>query len=373
MIPTIHQLWTRASNHPIATGMVVLLIALLVFAMLPITLSWNVSVPCRVIPGREWMLVRNGTGGVLAVVNDFVQGSVQEYTIVNVVRGDAFRFDLSSSFSPGDVVRAGDTVVTIHSYELVRELHRLSGELAVARASLDAVQSGEKESIEEEAQRVLLLARERERMLGLIAVRQDSLHRRNFVSLEVYELARSEAAVASMEAGTAEARLQVVRTGAKPEQIRLIRSQIAEREAEIGALKDQLATMTMVAPFAGVFFSSPGTDTLCAVEDTSRAILIQIPMRYLGSVAPGQSVTLRAPRMPAALAGMVRRVDPRVRFSVGAQVVQATAVLTSDVSTLPTGAVVPGSIEIARVSPLGFLRLWFDDLFAEFVDGAPGI
>ena len=263
--------------------------------------------------------------------------------------------------------------MTIHSYEVVRELHRLSGELAVARASLDAVQSGEKESIEEEAQRVLLLARERERMLGLIAVRQDSLYRRNFVSLEVYELARSEAAVASMEAGIAEARLQVVRTGAKPEQIRLIRSQIAEREAEIGALKDQLATMTMVSPFAGVFSSSPGTDTLCAVEETSRAILIQIPMRYLGSIAPGQSVTLRAPRMPAAMAGIIRRVDPRVRISVGAQVVQATAVLTGNASTLPAGAVVSGSVELARVSPLEYLRLWFDDLFAEFLDGTPGI
>jgi hypothetical protein len=351
----------------------IILVLLSLFLMLPVSLSWTIRVPCKVLPAHEWLLVKSEQGGVLATSSDYLQGSAENYSVMSVVRGDAFRFDLVSSLKPGDPVSAGDTIVRIYSHELARELYRLSGELAVAKASLVMVKSGEKEPIAQEAERALSLAKERAGLQNLIFGRQDSLYRKNLISPEVFELARSAAQTSAIEVAIAEARLQTVRTGVKPEQIRVIESQISGLEAQIRVLSKQVAALTLVSPFSGVFQSSPGTDTLCTVEDTARVILMPVPVKHMGHVAPGQWVKLWVPRHTESYGGKVLRLDQRVRIVNGAQVIMVTASLHGSIKVLPSNLIVSGSIETDRLSPVQYLTYWISDIISELVDGTSGI
>ena len=373
MAPPLQILMAPLKTRTGRLAFVVTSAAAAAFMLALITVPVTVDVFCQIMPAREWLLVRNTSGGVMATVNDHAEGLIHEYAVVNVIRGDAFTFDLSSSYSPGDSLRAGDTLVTVHSFELTRTLHALSGDLAVARASLEALQTGEKQSIEEEAERELTLARERAKMLDLVAIRQDSLYRRRFVSQEQYELARSEAAAGAIGVSIAQARLDAVRTGAKPEQLRLIRSHIDELEAEIAVVKEQLATMTMIAPFAGVLRTWTGSDTLCSVESGSQVALIYVPLKDFHSVAPGRLVEIRTPSGGALLTGTVSRVDPRARMMWGTQVAFATAAVTGGTSVTPSGTLTTGSIEIERLSLLMYVQRWLNDFVVDLVHAAPGV
>ncbi|MDZ7288375.1 MAG: hypothetical protein ONB44_00390 [candidate division KSB1 bacterium] len=340
----------------------VAVIALSLFLMLPISLNWTIPVPCKILPAREWLLMKNEEGGVLATFSDYMQGSVDNYSVMSVIRGDAFQFDLTSALKPGDLVGAGDTVVKIYSHELARQLSRLSGELAVAKASLAVMKSGEKQAITQEAERNLVLAREKAETQNLIFQRQDSLYRRNLISREAFDLARSAAQMSAIEVAIAEARLQTVRTGAKPEEIRMIESQIEGLESEISALSNQMGNLTLVSPFLGIFQSSPGTDTLCVVEDTARVVLMPVPTKYLGQVAPGQSVKLRVPSHTEWFVGTVLRLEKRVRIINGVQVMMATATLNGG-RALPSNLIVMGAIETGRLSPVQYLIRWISELF----------
>lgn len=346
---------------------------LIVFLLLPIPLSRTIEIAGKILPAREWLLVKNQEGGVVTVFSDYRQGRVESYSVVSIIRGDAFQFALHPSFKRHDLVAAGDTVGSITSHELEREVYRLSGGLAVARRTLAVVRTGEKEPVTREAERSLALAKERSKLQESLFLRQDSLYKKNLIAVEAYEMARSAARLSTVEVAVAEARLQTVTTGSKPEQISMIESQIAGLEKELGALTQKMGALTIVSPFAGTLLSSAGTDTLCTIEDTARVVLLAIPVEYLTRVVPGQPVTMRVARQGGVCNGIVARVDPRVRIIAGRQVVMGTATLAHSTTALPSRLVVAGWIETDRVSPARYVQYWISDFMSEVMGGTAGI
>jgi hypothetical protein len=341
--------------------------------ILPITVGRTISVPGKVLPAREWLLAKAQAGSVTATLRDHLQGTVESYTVVSVLRGDAFGFNLFSTHKPGDIIGVGDTIVSIRSHELLREYHRISGELAVARANLAVMATGEKEPVTREAERSVRLARENANLQKILLQRQDSLYRRSLASREEYDLAASAAEQATIEVAIAEARLQTVRTGSKPELIRMVQSQISASEQELQAVGEQLGALTLVSPIAGVLFASTGADTLCTIYDTASVALIAVPAEYADRVAPGQQVTFRAPARPETYTGNVVAVNRQVRTLLARQSVLATATLDGSARRLPTNLVMAGVIETERVSLARHLQYWAADAWNEVVGVATGI
>ncbi len=351
----------------------VAVVLFVVFLVLPISMSRTIEIAGKILPAREWLLVKDQEGGVVTVFGDYLHGRVESYSVVSIIRGDAFQFAWHPSLTHHDLVTEGDTLGRITSHELDRELYRLSGELEVAECTLAIVRSGEKAPIAREAERSLALARERSEIQASLFKRQDSLYKRNLIAVESYELARSAARLSDVEVAVAEARLLTVTTGSKPEQISMIESRIAGLEKELRALTDHMGSFTIVSPFAGVLFSSAGTDTLCTVEDTARVVLLPVPVEYLTRVAPGQLVTMHMVRHADICSGIVVRVDPRIRTIAGRQVVMATATLNQTAMALPSRLVVAGWIETDRVSPARYVQYWISDFVNEVIGGATGI
>ena len=344
-----------------------------VLLILPVTVGRTITVSAKVLPAKEWLLAKNQAGSVTATLRDHLQGTVESYTVVSVLRGDAFGFNLFSSRRPGDVVGVGDTIVSIRSHELVREYYRISGELAVARANLAVMATGEKEPVTREAERSVRLARESANLQTILLQRQDSLYRRALASREDYDLASSAAQQAAIEVAIAEARLQTVRTGSKPELIRMVQSQIAAAEQELQAIREQISALTLVSPIAGVLFSSMGADTLCAIYDTASVVLIALPVEYADRVAPGQPVTFRAPHRPEIYTGTVVTVNRQVRTLLARQAILVTATLNGSAHRLPANLVMAGAIETERVSLARYLQYWASDAWNEVVGATTGI
>ncbi len=347
--------------------------AAVVLLLLPVTVGRTVAISGRVLPAKEWLLVKNQAGNLLAVSCDHLHGTVDSYTVVSVLRGDAFGFTMHASRRPGDSINAGDTIVTIRSHELIRESQRLAGELDVARANLSVMTTGEKAAVTREAERSVNLARENANLQSILLQRQDSLYRRNLASREEYDLASNAARQAAIEVGIAEARLQTVRTGSKPELIRMMQSQIAALEQELNALEQQLESLTLVSPISGVLFSASGLDTLCTVQDTSRVVLIAVPVEYLHRIAPGQQIGLRVPRIAGSFYGRVVTVNPQVRNLLGRQSVTATATLEGLDRQLPTNLIMVGAIETERVSIGQYIGYWLSDAWEDLVGVTTGV
>ena len=347
--------------------------ALIVLLVLPFTVGRTVTVSGKVLPAREWLLTKNQAGNVMATLRDHLQGTVESYTVVSVLRGDAFGFNLFASRKPGDAIGIGDTIVSIRSHELVREYNQVAGRLAVAKANLAVMSTGEKEPVTREAERTLRLARENANLQSILLQRQDSLYRRALASREEYDLAASAAEQAALEVAIAEARLQAVRTGSKPELVRMVESQIAAYEQELQALREQINALTLVSPIEGILFSSNSADTLCAVYDTTNVLLIGLPVEYVDRVAPGQPVTFRPPRRPETYSGCVVSVNQQVRALLGRQAVAATATLNAPAHHLPSGLIMAGVIETERVSIGRFVLYWIRDAWNEVASVATGI
>jgi hypothetical protein len=361
----IPRKWAYPALAVVAVGIALLL--------LPVTIGRTISISAKVLPAREWLLVKNQAGSLMAVLRDHLQGTVESYTVISVLRGDAFGFSLYASRKPGDFILIGDTIVSIRSHELIREYQSLSGELAVARANLAVMMTGEKETITREEERSVSLARENAKLQNTLLQRQDSLYRHNLASREEYDLAYSAAQQAEIEVAIAEARLQTVRTGSKPELIRMVQSEIAALERELQALHSQIGALTLVSPIAGVLFASTGADTLCSIQDSARVVLIAVPVEYVDRVVQGQAVTLRAPYRPESYGGTVVSVNRQVRTLLARQAVLATATLNGSAHRLPANLVMAGAIETERVSLARYIQYWAEDAWKEVVGATSGV
>jgi hypothetical protein len=350
-----------------------LLTIAVLLALLPIQLPRTLTVAGRVLPAKEWLIVKNEEGGILAQFNDYQAGSTQNYSVLSIIRGDAFQFSLRAPREPGGFIQVGDTIVQASSQQLERDLDRLSGELAVARANLAMIMTGDKTSLVQGAERSLALARERATLQRSLFQRWDSLYQKQLASREEFEHAQSSLNASDLEVAIAESHLEASRSGSKPEHVRMIRAEIAACESQIRALSAQRKNLTLVSPLNGVFVASIGVNTLCTIEDTARIAELQVPVRYMERLAPGEQVLLRSIEYPEEIRGAIAHVDRRVRVVNGVQSIAAVARLERTAMPIPSHITLLGSIETDRVSVLRYCQLWLQELFAEIVYGATGV
>jgi hypothetical protein len=343
------------------------LLLVCIISLLTVSINRTVDTLGRILPAREWVLARTNDGGVYATYCDHLRSSVESYAVLSIVRGDAFQLTFDRSLQPDSSVLEGDTLVHVFSHELMRQFHRLSGELAVSRSNLAVMLSGEKAPVIAEAERALVLAKEESELQTALFERQDSLYRKNLVSREIYELARSSARVASLNASIADARLQTVMTGVKPEQVDMVRSQIMAFEGELRVLARQVGALTVLAPFGGRISSSSGEDTLCVLEDTAKVVDLAIPIQYHERLKQGLPVTLWCPHWPAPIDATVVRVDTHVHIVNARQFLMVTAQLHGSTAILPSNLIVSGSVETDRVSLARYLQFWISDLVREIL------
>lgn len=332
----------------------------LILVFVPVRIPHTVSVYGRLLPGREWVLVRSDNGLLTSVLRSNSSGAVEEYSVTQPERGDAMQFVLSPGVVNGRSVHKGDTIGWITSPELVQQLAALEGALDVARAGLASARSGDKPAVVEQARGTLAQARAAYDEQDHLHVRQTELHQRNILSDEAFELSRDRLAVLRSAVTVAEAQLAAVTSGLKTEDIAQNQSQVRALESEIEAVRARMNRFTHLAPLSGMLRNPHALDTLLAVQDEdTQVFLLLMHVRDCGQLKEGMEIRFDIPRTSLSGTAILRRIDRTVQYMEGEPVCIVTAEVRGDAKTLRPGLIARCAVDCPPFSLGEYLSfLW---------------
>lgn len=336
------------------------LVIALVLIFVPVRIPHTVSAYGRLLPSREWVLVRTDNGQLVSVLRSNSSGAVEQYSITQPERGDAMQFVLAPSVITGSKVRKGDTIGWVTSPELVQQLAALQGARDVAHAGLASARSGDKPAVVAQALGALAQARASYAEQEHLHARQAELHQRKILSDEEYELSRDRLAVLRSAVAVAEAQLASVTSGLKDEDVRQSATQVAALEREIEAVRARMNRFTHVAPLSGMLRNPHAVDTLLAVQDEeTQVFLLPMHVRDCAQLKEGKEIRFDIPRTSLSGTALVRRIDRTVQYVQGEPVCIVTAEVRGDTRALRPGLIARCVVDCPPLTLGEYLRyLW---------------
>lgn len=324
---------------------------------LPIDIPYTVSTVGKVLPAAEWMLVRDDEGSIGTRLQDHREGTLRSANIHKFDRGDAVRYHMNPAMRARARVSAGDTVLQIHSNETARQFAVATGEMAAAQSAVSLYASGEKDALVAREEQSLARALELVEQQGRTLERLRALRERELVSEQELEIAASQLEIFQAEADMARADLNVVRTGAKPEQLHLARAETQARRLEMEALAERLTMQTIRSPISGVAVRSFGSDTLLTIRDTSTAIVVMpIAWRDVGTLKLNQTVRMELDQSAREITGRIIEIGDSVERLGTEQVVLVTALIGEMPEEILAGGVIRCRIETDPVRLFEYVR-----------------
>lgn len=278
---------------------IIVLLGFLFFA--PITIPYTLELTGRVVPSQEWVLTQGPDGQIQTRATNHLHGAVTAWSVAEVERGDAVALEWAPGLWDQTTVAKGDTVVTLRASRRTVEEARLEGALAVAQATVRALESGEREAVIEEARQQTFQAIAERDQQQRIVNRLRTLREQSLIAEEEVEVAENVLEVLMLRVQETEARIEALQVGATVEQIAVGQAQVRAVERELTALRIRLARDHITAPFGGRMLRSFASDTLLHVADTmAHAVLLPVPLSMLAEVTIGRTVTVEGLGLPEA-------------------------------------------------------------------------
>ena len=178
------------------------------------------------------------------------QGTIEvdETDVIPTVRGRIIRIQVAE----GDLVKAGDTLVTLESSTLPDDLAERRARVARAEAELRDLALGSRPEELARAEAVLRSAVAEDLRAARDLDRMEELGAADAVSQQEVDLARAEAAEARGRKDAAEQSLELLRAGATRDELAAARSKLAEAKAYLAQGEATDGELTLVAPVDGV-------------------------------------------------------------------------------------------------------------------------
>lgn len=319
---------------------------LIVFMFLPIRFPFSIETPGKITLSQEWILYKGQDGRLISTLIDHQSGITKYYTITQVERADAGKFEFDPVVAPYRHIQAGDTVGRFYSNEVERQYVHLQGELATALASLSYHSSGEKPSVIQEARKRLELASKEEIELQKIMERQRKLFKENLISEEEYEVSQLSFQVTRIRKSIAEAELQTVSTGAKQEQLDYLRTNIDMLQEEMRILRERIDSFAFISPISGIIRRTFSGDTLITIADTASYVLFMpLELSDLPLVSKKQTVEINPMIKGDSIYGEIMNINNEVHTINSRQVVFVTASIDAK-----DREILPGLITHCKVS-----------------------
>ncbi|MFQ5638146.1 MAG: hypothetical protein ACE5IR_09160 [bacterium] len=331
--------------------------------VLPIKIPYSINVPGKLLPAREWILTRGTDGRLITMLMDHKEGMNQSYSVRQFERGDAVRFSFHHGITSNRAITAGDTVASIYSNEIERQIVRLRGEMAAQAASLKLYLTGEKASIVNEAEKRLAFEKKQAEEEKKKHQRLKQLYERDLISKQEFELTQSDVQLVDLNVAIAEAELQTVQSGAKEERIEMIHSRINALQQEIQTLQKRAQDFTLTSPISGVAKRTFSSDTLMVIADTTEYVVIMpILWRDRDYVSLKKSVRLNS-SVAHIQDAILLKLDNNVYNLSGRQVVLAIALVNGKMSAALPGLFIRCSISCGSVGVMEYLSRKMKSLF----------
>ena len=272
----------------------------------------------------------------------------------------SFQFDRGDIVNVGferldrDTVSAGDTIAIVRSQQLNERLVQLGNQLAIERARLRQLSTGQKPEIRNAAVDEKRLARQELELRQKQYDRMKGLVDEGLVSQNDFEVAATALDQARTRLELAESRRTVVETGEKPEDIDLAKANIAAIQREISFIKSTAAVFTLQSPLSGFLrFETDVESDKLIVEDVSAQIFV-IPIRLDDRAFLAQHKTIPLTVEGTKVEAEVLSLSDRVEYLHGEPVVFLKVMVDYVANTLP-GMPIQCTVKCDEVKPLEYL------------------
>ncbi|MDS3862360.1 efflux RND transporter periplasmic adaptor subunit [Thermosynechococcaceae cyanobacterium BACA0444] len=229
----------------------------------------------------------------------------------------------------GDLVKKGEIIARMDPRDAQAQLDLAQAQLADAIARRDRTQAGNRRQEIAQAQNQVTAAQARMKLAQERLKRNQTLAAEGAISRDSLDalIADNDATAASLQ--EARKRLDLLREGARVEDIRQANAQVAASKAQVEAAKVVLADTVIRAPFSGIItqkYATPGafvTPTTSASTTTSATstsivaiaegleVIAQVPEVDIGQIKLGMPVDIVADAFPdQTFSGDVRLVAP---------------------------------------------------------------
>ena len=246
---------------------------------MPVDLPYAFESTARVYPLQSWILQKNTDGTLVSMLHDHKSGLMRDYSSYQFDRGDV----VNISFNPNGVenrsIKKGELIANISSNMLAGNIIKLQNELAIEKARLENVKTGEKPEILANTNERIRLAKQD------VAIAQKTFDRakltfaEGLIARSEYELAENALNEAKLAVEVEQGRLTVVSTGQKPEEIKLVEAQIKSLQNQIAFSNTTNDNYNIFSPINGqIRYESESMGDRMIVEDTSNYV-IYIPIK----------------------------------------------------------------------------------------------
>lgn len=207
----------------------------------------------------------------------------------------------------GDRVKAGDTLATLDSPELVARRAQAQAQVAAARATLAELRAGARSEEIAQAREAARAADERLADAQRDADRMQQLAKNGTVSRQSYDKAKLARDVAESQRNQARQQLQLMESGPRQERVRAQQAAVEQAEAVVRQADATLANTVLRAPFDALVtvrdrepgeVVGAGMPVVTVVNMQDRWVRIFIREDRVGAVHIGQTASVTADSYP---------------------------------------------------------------------------
>lgn len=231
---------------------------------------------------------------------------------------------LEVRFQEGEILQAGEVVARLDTAQLERELEKAKAQRDAAAAELALLEAGARREEIAEAQARLAAAQAELAAAQADVARYQPLAQKGAANRKLLEDAETKALTASQQVAALEARLALLRAGARSEEKAAARARLAAAEAQVKVLQQVLADSVIVSPLAGTVidrlaepgeFLPAGTPVLVVADLVHPWLEVYVDEPHLAHLRLGQPVKVKVDGRPEDFAGVVSFVAPQPEFT----------------------------------------------------------
>ncbi|NQT35753.1 hypothetical protein HQ587_11225 [bacterium] len=327
-----------------------LLIGLLAIAG-TVQLPQSVRGPCVVEPLAVWYIMRDGADQIATGWERNLTGLVGECTLIQFERPDHVEVKLSPHLREGSWVTAGDTIVSLLSYESTMQLREFETMLDGAIAEHRALLAGERIEDQEVAHQNVRLAEAALQADNTEYDRVKELFEAGHASLSEWQVAQGLHHLLEVELELASAGYQSMLAGARPEDVSVAYAEINRLQQLIDNTRNSLDRLhAITSPMDGIVRFVDSNGVFIRIERTdTMAVMVSIPQSVAGLLRKGQPIEIS---LFAEQAVCQQSTIERIEYDSNLARAFAIAFLSNNDGKLRTGML--GSSRL----PLGRLTLW---------------
>lgn len=344
-------------------------------AISPIKVTYEVYSTGKVFSEKEWVLGRTEDGRITSTIKNNRLGVTSSYGGKEFARGDIFDFYMDPDLEHKKFVKQGEKIGLLKSSDINRQLTQLEGELKVEKAMLGVYSTGQKSQIISEAANNVMLAKETFNIKKKLYDRTQKLFSDSLIAPQNFDIVYNEYEISRINLDVAQARLQAVSTGEKPEQLKFSTEKILSLENQIKNLRERIASLEIVSPFSGVMqhrrggtvsflVPVPAMEILANVIDTSRFIIVSpVQLKELKYISIGQKVSLRLYNADCIMEGTVDHIDNGIQIINGKQAVYVISSIDKKCGDFQSGILAQTSFQGDKLTLFQYASRFVKGLF----------